>query len=413
MILAILGLLFFQRVQPTPRPNVIVVVADDLSPEALNIPQAQYLNQLANYGLLFTNAYGMPTCSPARGSLMFGQYGQEAGILCDPPLSTTPSTSLLALPEIFPSSYSSVFIGKWHLGTNDIGLPPELTPVAHGFDTTRAGMPANTKTNCGPLGGAGYYEWVKFNDSGMSIETEYNTITLRNQFATWWTSTTGPKFAYLAFQAPHAPFQNPPQELLPNPIPWPQFGMTFQRRQYLNLVLTLDTVLGQLAQFVNFNNTYIIFVADNGTSGDVVPPGRDPNKAKGTSFQGGVRIPFLIIGPNVPRGTSDRIVSLVDVMPTIAELIGVPVPPLDGVSLVPLIQNPQGPQVHTHIFAGLDPDKSVIQERYKLRLINNTEEFYDLFLDPLENVILDPNSLDPLIVQSLRDQMQNYINRGL
>ncbi len=132
-----------------------------------------------------------------------------------------------------------------------------------------------------------------------------------------------------------------------------------------------------------------------------------------------MRVPFFVAGPGMAPGVSDSLVSLVDVLPTVAEMIGVAGPlDLDGRSLVPTFTDPTA-DVHDHVFVadaeiGLQTfqHRAVIQQRYKLRRENGAEEFYDLELDPSENVPLAAASLDPAVVQAMRDKMTAYLARG-
>jgi len=113
--------------------------------------------------------------------------------------------------------------------------------------------------------------------------------------------------------------------------------------------------------------TLITFAADNGTPSDVVLPPADPARAKGTPFEGGVRVPMLIAGPGVAPGETDALVHLVDLFPTVADLAGAPLDPsipLDGFSLRPLLGDRAagGPRdaMHTEKFFpnGLGPKRS-------------------------------------------------------
>jgi arylsulfatase B len=250
------------------------------------------------------------------------------------------------------------------------------------------------------------------------IETRYATAVVRDQFRRWWSTRRGPKFAYVAFSAAHSPFHIPPRALLPHP-PSP-LGVSETRHEFESMVTSVDTALGQLASVVDLRNTYVIVTADNGTPPTAASPRQQANKLKTTVYEGGVNVPFLIAGPGIRPGVRDALISLVDVLPTCAELIGVAVPPgLDGRSLVPLLDDPAA-TVRDHVFVAQEDrnglltfrHRAVIQPRWKVRRVNGLEQFYDLEQDPGELQPLDPATLDPAVVQSLRDEMAAYIARG-
>ena len=424
MILSLLLSLFLQSPSPVeqqPLPNIVVIVLDDVGfTDINNIPDLPNLQKLASLGVVFNRFYGSPTCSPARECLMFGKYGVAAGNMCNGPLPETPDVNQFSLfKAVKERGYTTFFGGKWHLGTNNLGAPWEQTTNFYGIDRT-IGLPQNISDACDVVPVGDYDHWVRFDGSTHFLETRYNTKLIRNQFMIWWNQTTGPKFAYVAFTAPHAPFHIPPSELVPNP-PDPA-GLSTNRWMYEQMTQSVDTVIGQLLQVLDASNTYVIIVGDNGTPPNAVAPGQPGNKVKTTTFEGGIRIPCIIVGPNIMPGVSESLTGLVDILPTIADMVGNTVPPdLDGMSLLPVLNDPAF-VIHDHIFASdkemngilLLRDRAVVQERYKLRLSSrNGEQFFDLLSDPMENTPLSPSLIDPMIVQSLRDEMIIYTSRGL
>jgi arylsulfatase B len=401
------------------RPNVLLVVLDDVGRFDVENVETPSIHALARSGLEFRRAYAMPACAWARASLMFGAYSHHFGNMCEPPSEETPDVAQFSLPKCFEQrGYATAFLGKWHVGTNLVGRPWEETPRLHGFDRVIAGMPQNSSDLCGYPGVGGYERWVRFDMGPSTLETRYQTTVLRDEFLAWWTRVRGPKFAYLAFQAAHAPFHEPPPELVPFP-PSPD-GISENRRLYESMLMSVDTVLGQIEGALDLRNTYVVLVGDNGTPPNAAAPEQQANKLKTTVFEGGLRVPFLIAGPGVVPGVSDSLVSVVDVLPTLAELLGVAPPAgLDGASLVPLLRDPTA-KVHDHVFAAhrdirgllITRQRAVIEVGHKLRRVDGREEFYDLDADPEERTPLDPLGLDPLLVQRLRARMAAYVARG-
>ncbi len=401
------------------RPNVVLVILDDVGAYDFEHIDTPNLHALASAGVDFRRAYAMPSCASARSSLFFGTYGRYSGSTCEPPVPETPDVTRYSLPKCFElRGYATLFTGKWHLGTNGLGRPWEETPRLHGFDQVLAGMAQNLADPCDQPGTMSYDRWVRFDRGPSYVETGYNTTVLRDEFLSWWSHTRGPRFAYVSFQAAHAPFHDPPPALVPHPPTTP--GMSENRRRFEAMVMSLDTVLGQMLGLIDLRNTTLIVVGDNGTPGNARAPEQPGNRLKTTVFEGGVRVPLLIAGPGIRPGVSDSIVSVVDLLPTLAELIRAPVPAgLDGRSLVPVLRNPTA-VVHDHVFVAEDEGtgpflrrhRAVVQARYKLKRDDGAETFYDLARDPQENVALDVLALDPSVVLSLRAQMASYLARG-
>ncbi len=162
------------------RPSVVLVVLDDVGAYDVEHIDTPNLHALAAIGMEFRRAYAMPTCASARSSLFFGTYGRYSGNTCEPPGPETPDSTRFSLPKCFESrGYSTLFTGKWHLGTNRLGRPWEETPRLHGFDQVLAGMGQNLADPCDHPGTMGYDRWVRFDRGPSFIETGYNTTVLR------------------------------------------------------------------------------------------------------------------------------------------------------------------------------------------------------------------------------------------
>jgi arylsulfatase A-like enzyme len=399
-----------------PTPNVLLIIMDDIGFDDISLVETPSIDQLASNGMTFTRATSQPACAATRFSLMFDEYAETAGPVCFGPNGNTPDVTRPSLPKIFEQrKYSTGFFGKWHLGTNNIGQPWEMTPFLHGFDAVKAGNPSNINANSCGQGPGDYNNWLRFEDGVSYMNTHYHTTAVRNQFIFWWATNPGPKFAMVSFQAAHTPFHDPPIELLPH-LPTGGPGYSQARIKFEKMVISIDTVMKHMAPVVNLKNTYIILIGDNGTPPNAAPPATDRNKLKGTLYQGGIHVPFIIAGPGIPKGTvSDSLVSTVDILATLAELIGATHTPIDGVSLLPILSDPDI-EVRDHLFShnieGSQRQRAVTEQQYKLIRFGAQEFFYDLSVDPDEENALDPSTIDPAIVQFLRDQVQIYIDRG-
>ena len=177
---------------------------------------------------------------------------------------------------------------------------------------------------------------------------------------------------------------------------------------YRAAIEAMDTEIGRLFAAIGpeaMANTHVIYLGDNGTPGQVVQPPFTSRRAKGSLYNGGIHVPFVVAGPAVvnPGRDAHALVNGVDVYSTILELAGVDVaatiPPMviqDSVSIVPYLANPDEAPRREWIVSELFTDqasrgegKTIRGERYKLiRFSSGDEAFYDLADDPYEAVDL-------------------------
>ena len=176
----------------------------------------------------------------------------------------------------------------------------------------------------------------------------------------------------------------------------------------------MDTELARLVEALPATDTTIIVMGDNGTAEQSIRPPLSPLRGKGTTFEGGVRVPLIITGPAVrtPGQESSALAHIVDVLPTVAELAGVDLDMVqdeqgrphdfDGVSLVPWLEEPDAPSGRPYLFAeGFSPNgpgpysmgsKTIRDDRFKLRRVGREEFLYELDGGRLDE---GPNLLTP------------------
>jgi arylsulfatase A-like enzyme len=353
-------LLAVAPVQTTP--NVLVVVADDLGwPDRPLLPS---LDALAAAGVTFTRAYSQPVCTTSRLEYTFGVLHRREGVganldAFDPNEGTLP-LSLVSVAEAL-SGWSSMFVGKWHLGRAPGSSQIQSGAPAHGFGW-RAGTPSVIASQA-----YGYYGWWRVEDGALVPEVTYATDAQRDTFTAWWQGTAEPKLAFLSWSAPHKPWDAPP-------------GYTAQatnRENYEQVVEYLDGALDAALSVVSLDDTFVLFFGDNGTPETAYPLGQPPGIWKGTTHEGGVRVPLMVAGPGVSAGvTTERIVSLSDVPATVAELVGVAAPAewLDSRSFADELGLWSGDAARAFAFTELySPnydDQAVIEPKWKLRRVD-------------------------------------------
>lgn len=396
------------------QPNVLLVIADDLGIDSLNLYLATdgsptpTLDSLANTGVRFTNCWGCPTCSPARAQILTGRYGFRTGVGI---VGSVPSLTEGTIAQAFQSAgYATGCLGKWHLanGTNGNRDNPNLM----GFDHYS-----------GNLGGgvSDYFSWTKV-ENGVNINPPNNPVTNyvtseTASDASNWIQQQGnnPWFCWVAFNAPHTPLHRPPPTLHTANLTGTTDDIAANPRDYyLAMVEAMDTEIGRMLNEIDpavRANTVVVFVGDNGTPGSTTPRPRILRGAKGTLFEGGVNIPCIVSGASVvtPGRTHDGLISLVDIFKTLLDLAGLDASVIptgaatDSRSFAPYVTDPIAPNIHTCQFTeqfvepgstpGNNDGKIVKLGDWKLiRFDDGTENLYNL---PNENTNLADGSFTP------------------
>ena len=352
-------LLLTARVAHADKPNLILIFADDqgygdLSCFGSKTIRTPNIDRLAHEGRKFTSfMVASPVCTPSRAALLTGCYPKRVGMHQHVlfPASTkglNPEEHTLA-DHLKSQGYATACFGKWHLGHH-----PEVLPTSNGFDTY-FGIPysndMNHPDNKGkPKGGpdgmdilwkdpeSTLTKWKTplFEDERIvELPVDQRTVTRRyTQKAIDFVKAhrDNPFFVYLPHSMPHIPLYVPDDVRDPDP-----------KNAYTNTIEHIDAEVGRLLDVLDelklADNTYVIYTTDNGPwltfkhHGGSAGPLRD---GKGTTFEGGQRVPCLIRGPGIPAGTvCDELTGTIDVLPTIAAITDRPLPEdnkIDGVN---------------------------------------------------------------------------------
>ncbi len=404
--------------------NMLVVIMDDVGVDQIGVynegpspANTPVIDQLAAEGVLFRNAYSNPLCTPTRAGVQTGRYGFRTGIghvyeLNESGYSLTYSE--LTLPEMLDvgtnGNYAHALFGKWHLANQSNGgaLSPNLAGYSH-----YSGLLGNVSIV------ESYFNWKKTVNGVSSNKTGYLTTDTVDDAIAWTGAQTKPWLAVVAFNAPHAPFHNPPANLhtvdLTNPT---------DLKKYHAALEALDTELGRLIQHLKqtgqYANTTIIVIGDNGTQGSLI---NASGVSKGSVYEGGINVPFIVVSPFVKvKGVeSAAFVQTLDVFATLADIAQVnvsqvaPGVKIDSISLLPYLKNASTRSLRAYGFSekfdpvgvgygAMSPPpgvtlsiKAMRDVRYKLHVdvVAQTEEFYDLLVDPLESQNLLVNGLAP------------------
>jgi arylsulfatase B len=413
-------------------PNILLVIADDLGADvapcmaasANRVPMPN-VEALCARGRLFTATWSNPTCSPSRATMLTGRYGFRTGVgeqILGNQSAALPESET-SLPQLLKGdsgvAYASAVFGKWHL--SNAGNGGANHPEACGFDAY-----------AGLLSGAhrDYFSWNRTENGRSETVTTYATTAIADDAVAWLAEQNQPWFLWLAFTAPHTPLHLPPANLHSQTgLSGSESDVASNREAYYGAAAeALDSEMGRVIEAIGTEalaNTWVIFVGDNGTPGQVIPSPRSRTSAKNTLYEGGVHVPLVIAGPGVagPGTTVDAPVNLVDLHRTIAELAGRDSATIDGdrvidsVSLLPYLRNEAAPDQRTWAYSelfGTSANTSVQgrtarERRYKLiQFDQGAAAFFDLQADPYEANNLLEGSLDD-DQQAAHDRLDDII----
>ncbi|MCX6327229.1 MAG: sulfatase [Bacteroidia bacterium] len=446
--------------RPVPaqsRPNIILILADDLGYSDLGCMGSKYyetpnIDKIAHSGMIFTNGYAACTVSsPSRASIMTGKFPARHGITnwigeasgedwrkLNRHTKTLPAEyehelnkEYITLPETLKEyGYKTFFAGKWHLG--GAGSYPE----DHGFNINMGGYESGSPKGgyFSPFNNPKLQDGPKGENLEMRLANETVNFIKENKNTTF--------FAYLAFYAVHSPIQTTEAR-------WKKYrdkaeqqgtdetGFAMERRLpirqhqdnpvYAGLVESMDdavgVVLNGLKELGLDKNTIVIFTSDNGgvASGDNNSTSNAPLRGgKGYQWEGGIREPYFISVPwlKIAGKKCDVPVSGTDFYPTILDLAGLPLRPeqhTDGISLLPLLK---GKKVadralfwHYPHYGNQGGDPSSIIRKGDWKLIHYWEdgkdELYNLKTDLGEKT--DLASRYPEKTTELRHQLDEFL----
>jgi arylsulfatase A-like enzyme len=336
---AVLTVLFAPHISAAePKPNIIMILADDLGWADLGHDGSQIdtpnLDRLAREGVKLTHyRSSAPMCSPTRAALLTGRYPHSVGVpeLASPDVrGNVPILALdhaaITIPEALkPAGYRSSLVGKWHLGH-----ARENWPRTHGFDFFWGSL----------IGTPRYWDVKETYDNETPVDVAgrgYYTDQLATkavEFIHRDAATGKPFFLYLAFNAPHYPLEAPAELVYKYRRRFPDRGLF---AIYAAMVERLDTgigrVLAALDELKLAQNTLLVFTSDNGPSAEPYsfgPEGADISNGphRGHKFgttEGGLRVPFLARWPGqIPAGTVRSGVAItMDLLPTFLAAAGV------------------------------------------------------------------------------------------
>jgi autotransporter-associated beta strand protein len=359
------------------QPNVIVIISDDAGyndfgfmSEVNGIPtdvRTPNIDALAAQGTILSMGYTSgAVCSPARAALLTGQYQQRFGHEDNPNQiieGLAPGQQLIT-HHLKDLGYTTGMVGKWHLGYE----PGISRPLDVGFDEFYGlyggGRPywGLGSTDAGRTLRRGNEnierQWVNEGDVSRydPVRGRYLTDAFGEEavdFINRHAADENPFFLYAALPAPHTPLQAKQSDL-------DEFANIpdINRRAIAAMTYAMDRAVGDmmsaLATHGIDDNTIVVFIGDNGgPAPSVAPYNNGPLRgAKGSVFEGGIRVPFLIKGPGMTPGVYDRPTSALDILPTLVNAAAGDASLIDtnGVDLMPYLSGEAGGDPHEYLF---------------------------------------------------------------
>jgi arylsulfatase A-like enzyme len=358
--------------EPPPRTNVVVVVVDDIGHSligsyannypcpgcagAVAVPCTPNIDQLAADGVRFTNAWSSPLCTPTRAQILTGKKAVSLGIgrvTAPNNFRTGLDPDEVTLADLVPISAA---IGKWHLSDAFHGYDH---PLLCGFDDF-----LGTMWNLGrpPNDGPNFSDWRRYDGINPPVQqTGYATeVTTDDAIARLGVlkQEREPWLLYVAYHTAHTPLHCPPNKMGSVPCPTDWWGTCGGLCTYTGtatcqvsaMIQALDYQVGRLFDNVDWSDTAVIFLGDNGSFLHAQNP---PfiGGGKGELVQGGINVPFIVRSPGGKRGAEvHELVQVSDIFATAAELAQVSVPAsienLDSVSFAPHLHPAYGPEVN-------------------------------------------------------------------
>ena len=398
------------------RPNVILAMTDDqgygdLGCHGNPVIQTPNLDKLYTQSVRLTNFHVGPTCSPTRAALMTGHYCNRTGVW-----HTIMGRSLLRKDEVTmgdvfsASGYRTGIFGKWHLGDN---YP--FRPQDRGFGEVL--IHGGGGVGQGPdYWGNDYFNDTYFhNGEAEKFEGYCTDVWFDGAMKFIEANKDRPFFCYLPTNAPHGPY-NVAYEYIK---PYLDKGLPESRARFYGMITNIDDnmarLMHRLGELGLEENTILIFMTDNGTSGGGYSAGM--RGKKGSEYDGGHRVPCFIRWPGgglTGPGDIDRLTAHIDLLPTLIELCGLKRPRgvrFDGDSLVPLLMGVAEDWPERTLITDSQriehPEKwrksAVMTDRW--RLVNGTE-LYDMRADPGQKNNIAGRS--PTVVEELREAYEDW-----
>lgn len=399
--------------QPTEKPNIVFIMADDMGYADLSAYGAQgyrttALDRLAAEGVKMEQAYANSAiCSPTRTALVTGQYQYRfrAG-LAEPNIRFEPGDELpLGTPTVASmlkaQGYRTALVGKWH-----VSKVPQFGPTAYGYDTffgiaggaadyfrhghvTKDGDGQGLTEGRRPVRRSGYLTDIFADEAIKQIEA----------------GGKKPLFLSLHFTAPHWPWEGPEDVAHSRALTDMSDRSDGSLETYAKMMIRLDESVARILEALDRNgmtrNTIVVFTSDNG--GERYSNTWPLIGYKGELLEGGIRVPMIVRWPgHIPAGSvSQQVTISMDTMPTFLAAAGANGPARsDGINVLPQLTGAKAVERTLFWRFNAAHQEAVREGDWKYLKVGGKEHLFNVRLDPRERA--EKKDVNPEILERLK-----------
>ena len=370
---------FFISCKNDINPNILIILTDDQGWGDLSINgntnlKTPNIDNIALNGASFERFYVSPVCSPTRAELLSGKFFVRSGVNGVTRGYERMNTDVKLISDFFKGKkYKTGAFGKWHNGSQ-----PPYHPNNRGFDEFYGFTSGHWGNYFDPI----------LEKNGKIIKTEgYINDVITNEAISFIKKSNKPFLSFISYNTPHSPMQVPDKYSDDKDIllrgRYSKRENIEKTKAAMGMIENIDENIGNVVRLLKekgvYENTIIIFFSDNGPNGNRW--NNDLKDRKGSTNEGGVRVPFFIQWPkNIKKGLKiKQISSVLDVFPTLLELTGnESLNDLDGMSLKRFLDSPSLLDDERTIFSYWNNRISARNNNYILDHENN---LYDLVKD--------------------------------
>lgn len=430
LVLILSWTILYAQKSTNTSPNIVLIFLDDMGNGDLSLTGASNystpaIDKMGMEGIRFTNFLSaQAVCSASRAALLTGCYPNRIGfsgaLFPNSPIGINSSEITIA-ELVKQKGYATAIVGKWHLGDS-----PEFLPLQHGFDEyfglpysndmwpiDYAGKPATDgrKDRFPPL------FLIEGNEKKIPVQSLEDQALLTQKYTQRSVDFINrnkkkPFFLYLAHSMPHVPINASEP-----------FKGKSKQGMYGDVMMEIDWSVGEVLKAIRDNgldnNTLIIFTSDNGpwmNFGNHAGSTAGLREAKGSSFEGGMRVPCLMRwkGTMVGGQICNSLSSTIDILPTIAELLQLQLPAhkIDGISLASIVKGDVGaaPRKEFYYYYRKNNLEAVRMDEWKLVLPHpgRTYENYEAGKDGFPGSVNENFPFGKALYDLRRDPGERY-----
>ena len=397
-----ISLLLVTLLLAAERPHVVLFVADDLGWKDVGYHGSEietpHIDALAREGVQLDRFYVQPVCSPTRGALFSGKYPFNLGLQVDvirPWDAYGLNLEEKILPQYFKQAgYATAIVGKWHLGLSKQAFLPQNRGFDHQYGHYLGMIDYFSHDRLGGM------DWHR--NGTLVREKGYTTNLMADEAVRVIERHPNekPLFLYLPFNAPHTPLQVTDK-----------YQKKYahikdeSRRVFAGMVDCMDVAIGRVLAALESqgmrDDTLVLFFSDNGGRIRFGARNEPLRGGKKELFEGGIRVPTVIHWPGHLEGgkTVSEVIHVVDVLPTLANIIGQNASGVDGMDALPILKGAK--QTRRELPLHIDPVRAALLDG-KWKLVIGAEEPMNGELS--EAVHLFDVNADPFELTDLKDR---------